>query len=160
MANRQAVIQLLGAISIATSLLFVGYEIKQSRDIAIAEIYQTRAALDVSVILTKLSDGPVLSVLTKWHDSEEELTGEEMLVLWTLADAELTIAENSHYQYQLGLLAKEEWLSYRNNSIQWALSKPCMSERLAANPLAYRASFREEIADLVAAAPKHDNCLP
>ena len=69
MANRQAVIQFLGAISIATSLVFVGYEIKQSRDIAIGEIYQARTALDINVILIKLSDGPTLSVLAKWHDS-------------------------------------------------------------------------------------------
>ena len=37
--------QALGVPGICASLLFVGYEIKQSKDIAIADIYQQRATM-------------------------------------------------------------------------------------------------------------------
>ena len=36
----QVLVQILGALAVSASLLFVGFELKQSRDIAIADIFQ------------------------------------------------------------------------------------------------------------------------
>jgi hypothetical protein len=42
-------VQIIGIFAVVLSLLFVGYEIKQSRDIAVAQMYQQRAELDISM---------------------------------------------------------------------------------------------------------------
>jgi hypothetical protein len=49
-ANRiGAVPELLGMTGVIASLIFVGLEIKQSRDIAVADIYQQRSAMWIDI---------------------------------------------------------------------------------------------------------------
>jgi hypothetical protein len=101
-------LQVIGLVAVAVSLVFVGYELKLSRDIAIADIYQQRTELGFQLI--KESSGNE-EFVTAWHKLKrgEKLTDYEEALLDSDYLRWLTHWENLHFQYQMGLLTQEQW---------------------------------------------------
>lgn len=100
-------LQVLGLVAVTISLVFVGFELKQSRDIAMAEIYQERTALAFQLI-TNSANEQYFSGIKKIHGGEKPTDYEKFqinadYVRW------LTYWENLHFQYELGLLTQEQW---------------------------------------------------
>jgi hypothetical protein len=111
----QVLVQMLGAVGVTASLLFVGFELKQSRDIAVADIYQQRTVMWIDHDAGLFSPEQFESAFNKLEVGNVEFSAFDILVLETINSARFTIYENSHFQYQLGLVTEEEWAATKLN---------------------------------------------
>lgn len=103
------VTNLLGIIGIIGSLVFVGMELRQSQQIALAAQQQQRAALITEVIGTFSDANPPISFLDflnqtiDMNDKNNRATTETyMYRVWM-------IYENDHLQHKLGLMDEDVW---------------------------------------------------
>jgi hypothetical protein len=106
-------LQILASVGVILSLLFVGLQIQQSREIAIADIYQQRTALLMQQTGFSTPPEEVLQALNKeW--AGESLDRSDEWVLYMMSASRLAYWENNHFQYQVGLLSEEQWEASRN----------------------------------------------
>lgn len=100
--------QAFGFLGVIVSLLFVAYELKQSRDIALAEIYQQKTAMTMAVN-TGLINSPALldAYVTSWT-SPETLEIKDLILIHGDLGRQFSYFENNHYQYQLGMIDEEQ----------------------------------------------------
>jgi hypothetical protein len=95
------------------SLVFVGLELRQSREIAIADIYQQRSAMLIEVHAIRLSSDLLHDTISK-VTAGESLTDAEQGLLTTAFLPMFSYWENNHFQYQMGLMPEEQWNASRN----------------------------------------------
>ena len=151
----QFVAQMSATFAVVVSLGFVPYELKLARDIAKAEVYLQRTALDQNYRLHMLDAEATRKAERKLRNEEEALSKDEIGHLLFQADTAIMSAENVFYQYQLGLLDEEEWLVWRRN-LNWMLSTPCYREYFNRSRDAYREGFAAEIEDIYSQIPDSD----
>ena len=106
-------LQILGFAGLIASLVFVGLELRQSREIAIADVYQQRAAMLIDVHSITLTSELLYDVYNKANSGEPLNSGDQILMATGLTPI-FTYWENNHFQYEMGLLSEEQWLSSRN----------------------------------------------
>ena len=119
--------ELVGIGAIVASLVFVGLQLKQAKDIAIAEQYQTRAMFAVEGARER-GNNPALHAfmvngLRQAYESGEigedigneyKLYGPEYLIARFNVLGEMLIAyDNYYFQYQRGLMEEEAWTAFR-----------------------------------------------
>jgi len=100
--------QIVGLIGVVASLMFVGFELKQSRDIAIAQMYQDRAALDIQVRSYMAPSERVYDALQK-SSKGQELNSEEQIAVNRAIGNVLIYWETNHLLYEMGMLDDEHW---------------------------------------------------
>ena len=121
-------VELVGIAAIVASLIFVGLELRQSQEIAIASQYQTRTQFNLDYIST-LDDQAAAgqaralrnAVLnTKLTDDQttyiSELSDEEFGKITSNARRIIFMFDNSHYQYQAGFMNEESWQAIRRRT--------------------------------------------
>lgn len=127
-ANWKDGAELIGVLAIVLSLVFVGFQIKQSHEIAIAAQYHARMDTWVGVLAAQIQSDVALRFMgertrslplpdgidqvkwKKWHDD----TPVEEIGLQTLnAMILFRTMDNNYFQYQSGFLSQEAWLSLR-----------------------------------------------
>ncbi len=113
-------LRVAGFVGVIGSLVFVGLEMQQSREIAIADIYQSRANMVIEAQGLVLTSDKLLAARTKLFWTDESLTPEEEYALWFSYNTWLSYWENNHFQYQSGLLSEEQWLASRNAMRKYA----------------------------------------
>ena len=96
-------LQLAASVGVILSLIFVGLEIQQSRQIAIADVFQQKSALAVQVQQGSLSAEHLSSTFQKLSRGER-LTSEEVELLGFAQNPWFQYWENNHFQYEIGLL--------------------------------------------------------
>jgi hypothetical protein len=120
--------ELVGITTIVASLIFVGMELRQAQEIAIASQYQTRTQFNLDYISTlddqsaagqgKLLRDAVLK--TKLTDDQtayfSELSDEEFGKIASNARRIIFIFDNSHFQYQAGFMNEESWQAIRRRT--------------------------------------------
>jgi hypothetical protein len=98
----------VGIRAIVGSLIFVGLQIKQSQEIAIASRYQSRAEATMSLYQTQIkSDYLAPGIANKMEQlslAESVADRDVANILWAW-----TAFDNHHYQYQAGLLSGDAW---------------------------------------------------
>ena len=97
--------ELIGIAAIVASLIFVGLQMKQSQEIALAAQYQARAETVMSLHETYIEVGRVPRVPTLRSGISETVTAadiNEQLWLWIARD-------NHYFQYQSGFLDESFW---------------------------------------------------
>jgi hypothetical protein len=149
--------QALGFLGVIASLLFVAYELKQSRDIATAEVYLATMQLEMEGYGFLFTAEMMRPVVDKMYTDEKLLPDERKLLL-EFTDMWVSLSDTVHFQYQLGLVTKEVWEAERAR-IAALLAVQCYSEFFQQWGNRSRASFVADIGDLLAAAPKHENCF-
>jgi hypothetical protein len=107
--NYQWLSQMAAASAVVVSLGLVAYELKQSRDLAEAEIYQQRTGQWLDIILSRYSAEQYRDAMNRVRFDPKSVTREDEGVLRDAMYARFTFYENIHFQYQLGLLSGEEW---------------------------------------------------
>ena len=121
--NWKDVSELLGMAAIISSLVFVGVELRQSQQIAIAGQYQQRAESFVGQLYARLpysSEQERLAkfVRTTYSDAIDasvlESMSDELIALeFTRASADGTMFDNNYFQYQAGMTSEDGWQSMR-----------------------------------------------
>ena len=158
-------LQIVGMIAVVLSLIFVGLQIKQSQDIAIAAQYQARHDANADVLMAALQSDAALrvwgrgvraSILANPHNSEEfkasamEMPVEEIAAQHLMALATLKNFDNIYFQYQSGFLGEEMWQAMHLN-LKMQLNDPDSSLRSTYlfRPGTWRESFREVVDDIL-----------
>ena len=111
-------LQVAGLFGVIGSLVFVGLAVQQTRQIAIADVYQQRSALAIQLQTSVLANEPLLVAFEK-GTSGEPLTRLEERYLYFQNNPWLTYWENIHFQYEIGLMAEEQWLATRESLASW-----------------------------------------
>ena len=106
------VAELTGLVAIVASLIFVGLQLKQSQDIALATQYQARAETTMNLSLAHIEAGYTTRIPSLRAGLSDEVSAEDIntnLWLWIAMD-------NHHYQYQAGFLSEEAWQAQLRNT--------------------------------------------
>lgn len=154
-------LQILGAAGIIASLVFVGMQLKQSQDIAIAAQYQARhdaAAENIRIYLQsettlKFMGKEIVSaalsdpnIPAEVKESILALPPENVAVGVFQAHLDLLTFDNLYFQYQAGFLSDEGWQAMREQA-RLLLAQDMPKSRLRRlyehDPSRYRKSFRE-----------------
>jgi len=146
--NWKDIAELTGIAAIVASLVFVGLQMKQSHQIALAEIYQARTATVVEALHATAANPYILNWQIKAHsDRLDEIEPIEQLVAANISFAELLMTENSHYQYTLGYLPEEHWLRVRS-TIKRHMQIPVERQLIEDAKGGMRESFRKVIEEI------------
>lgn len=135
--------ELVGIASLVASLIFVGLELRQSHQVALAEVYQARSGLAIEVQSTYLASERLQDAVIKML-AGDALTPAERLLVTRSWNPWLTYFENNHYQYETGMLSEEQWISTRNTMRTWA-RMPLFREWWATQRQDWRKSFALEM---------------
>lgn len=158
--------QLIGLVAVVASLIFVGLQLKQSQEIAIAAQYQARvdaasnhytAILQSDAGLRVMGEGILADItadektppqLKTWAASQPV---EELAFRVIGATLFLKSHDNVHFQYQAGFLSEEAWDALRMQ-LKAGLDDPRTWSRAVFedNPDIWRASYRKLIQEMLA----------
>lgn len=103
--------ELVGLAAVVASLAFVGLQLKQSQEIALATQYQARAEATMELALAHLEAGYVPPVPELREGLGEGVTAADVntqLWLWIQMD-------NHYYQYQAGFMPEDAWRAQLRN---------------------------------------------
>ena len=143
-------LQVAGFTGVIASLIFVGLEMQQSRQIAIADIYQQRAALVIQVQTSMFSPEQHREAYDT-QAADGPLTASEKDLLQFAQNPWFSYWENNHFQYQVGLLSEEQWFASRN-SMRHRMQEPIYREWWETERLEWRESFAQAVDEVVAEA--------
>ena len=102
-------LQITGLFGVIGSLMFVGLQMRQDREIALAEMWQARTAAVVEYSASMAGNEMVMSAYAENADPVMGIdTTEEQAALYAIWAA-MYLWENSHYQYKRGFLPEEHW---------------------------------------------------
>jgi len=98
--------QVVGMLAIIASLLFVGLQLKQTQEIALADQYQARAEAAQNMFLAIQESGISMSSLGKPMSDQTpaEVTASINVSYWSW-----TQYDNHYFQYGAGFLDDESW---------------------------------------------------
>jgi hypothetical protein len=114
--------QVIGIFAVVASLIFVGIELKQSQEIAVAAQYQARAATAVEVhegrmqneIVSRRVGEDLKESFGLPRGFDESMTAREFGVLVSDARKILIMYDNLHFQYEAGFLSEDSWMGHRS----------------------------------------------
>ena len=161
--------QVVGIFSLVASLVFVGYQLRQDREIAKAAIYQERTSATSELLSTYAGNAAALSALIKTTtdfepdspspylaqqlgvDVERNLTPLEAYASFFLTSSIWQLWDNSHFQYSLGFLPEDHWLRIRDD-IKRQLRDSPMYRLIYERQISavQRAAFRDLIEEIAA----------
>lgn len=118
---------LLAAIGVIASLLYVGYQVKETRKAVRAATAQARTDLGVQLISTRFTTD-IAELLVKSEDNPQALTKAEKFKLKSFFTAHVRHCQNLFYQQQEGLL--DEYFSYgvARTTTYWVQKYPWAAE--------------------------------
>ena len=162
-ANWKDGAELIGVLAIVLSLIFVGFQIKQSHEIAIAAQYQARLDTQVGILAAYVPSDVALRVgerssplpdevdQVKWKKWHDDTPVEEIGFHSLSATVLFRTVDNQYFQYQSGFLDQEAWLAFRVTLVR-ALSRDPSFVRLAylRSKGAVRPAFRAEVERIIA----------
>ena len=104
--------ELVGLVAIVASLVFVGLQLKQSQEIALATQYQSRAESVQELVIAHLESDYVPFVPALRQGVEEGVpVGDIHTVHWLWIQM-----DNHYYQYQAGFLDQDAWEAQLRNT--------------------------------------------
>ena len=158
-------LQILGMLAIVASLVFVGLQLKQAQDIAIASQYQARLDSASGHHTALLESDPALRVIGTGilEDIQAEAGMPAEYKAWAASQPVEELAfryiggviflkshDNVYFQYQRGFLSEEAWTALRaqlklglNDDRSWSRAV------YEANPEVWRESYRQLIDGLL-----------
>ena len=103
--------ELVGIVAIIASLLFVGLQLKQSHEIALATQYQSRAEATMNLHLASIEADWVAPIPALRNGISDKFSARDINVflwLWIQFD-------NHFYQYESGFLEESAWQAQHRN---------------------------------------------
>jgi hypothetical protein len=161
-------LQVVAAGGIIASLVFVGFQLKQTQEIAVAAQYQARHESVVETMRSTMQSDAALHLygkrLAEFLQQRPDLPAplkswvsdqpvEELAVLSLVTRIDLKTVDNLYFQYQTGFLSEESWLAFREE-FKFSLSQPpplsIMGYIYNDSRSAQRKSFRSFVDGLIA----------
>jgi hypothetical protein len=113
-------LQIIGIFAVVVSLLFVGYQLKQSQDIAIAGQNQARQSVVIDYYSWQGQNDEATELHGARHRdhlnanvSDEDRQSDRLVGLaYIRARMRLSIFDNNHFQFQSGFMTEESWQPY------------------------------------------------
>jgi hypothetical protein len=148
--------QVVGIFAVVASLIFVGLQMKQTQEIALASAYQDRATSSIDRMITRASSPEWTSARAKMDRGDfDSISPEERVSLEENLAAYIVMVENHHYQYHSGFLPEEHWL--RNvTEMKCAFSIPLNRDMIKG--WIFRASFQTVLDEIIADAESDPIC--
>lgn len=106
--NLDTWIQLIGMLGVLAGLVFVGLELQQSQQIAIANAIQGRNQMQSNYLLAPL-EGQLEAVQLRLPQDYQKLSPTQLLIRQQLILHRSVTITNAWQQYSLGLLTEEAW---------------------------------------------------
>jgi hypothetical protein len=101
--------ELIAAIAVVISLIFVGIQIRDNTIASKAATYQETVAYDMELLLTVGSTPDVARVFFTYISDPNSLDEDEFLQGRTLFTASIRNFENLYIQHEAGMLSDEAW---------------------------------------------------
>ena len=143
-------LQVVGLFGVIASLMFVGLQMKQDREIALSAATQARTETTIQSILGMASNPIFAAALDKIELGESDLlTLSERQAVIQSYRAALYNLENSHYQYISGFISEEKWIASRESLKN--MLRPSYGARVTyeMSPASWRASFQQVVDELI-----------
>ena len=143
--------ELIGIAAIVGSLIFVGLQMKQDREIALAGQSHDRAAAAVefwnghyeSAFLLSVYGKPLIDIASLQKAYGPDASAEQLGVMYVHIKLVLTNLDNHHYQYESGFYDEETWSSFQEQ-LRSFLDTSAMARYVIANEGGqYRKSFHD-----------------
>ena len=155
--NWKDIAELLGIAAIVASLIFVGLQMRQDQEIAIAAHFQERHASLVdywvgreqSDIQKRLRGERVIKDWGVPASMDENVSAMEVGSEFFYARIGLSISENTQFQYTSGFYTDESWLGTRS-SLKRSLRLPMWQSIVKNMDYAYRSEFLKLCEELIA----------
>jgi hypothetical protein len=157
-------LQVVGLFGVMASMVFVGLQIKQDHDIALADAYQARTATLVEAFNARAANTEALSAELRVRginpndpvkrpslhipESAGVLTELEYRAGILTALATWQQWSNIHYQNEMGFMPDDNWLRLRSG-----IKRNFAEKELAAkvyNSFSWRPTFRRDIDEIIA----------
>lgn len=107
-------LQVVGLFGVIASLIFVGLQMKQDREIAMSAAYQARSSQTSEVQIAMAADPAFRSFLVKVETGQfGEITADEATATSLYMGAVFNFYENIHFQYINGFIDDEHWAKTR-----------------------------------------------
>jgi hypothetical protein len=136
-------LQVIGMFGVVASLVFVGLQMKQTHEIALSSIYQSRSDTTVEQSMATTGSPELLNALSKVYSGRDhELTMPESVAFEHYLGATMTMFENNHHQFEMGFLGEAHW--QRNlRELKYTLDSPFRRQIIAGW------QFRESFMNLI-----------
>jgi hypothetical protein len=154
--------ELIGIAAIVASLIFVGLQMKQSQDIAIADQYQERANTAIDYYLAHMAEPAVSDRGRRMIDGGyyddypadvqeyvSELTPEAMALAYLRFRTSMNLQDNNYFQYESGFMTEEAWQAQLSR-FQKLFSNRLFAETYKMEKEEYRKSFQELCDEILA----------
>jgi len=160
--NWKDIAELVGISAIVASLVFVGMELRQSHQIAIAAEYQERATSVIDQYNAQIQSDTALSVVgqplydavrsadfpDEYRHLYEGYTVEQLGFNTINTLNALTAFDNIYFQYQSGFISDESWQAFRYR-LRRIFESPVTRQMFEKDPNWYRASYRQLCSELI-----------
>ena len=145
-------LQVIGLFGVIASLIFVGLQMKQDREIAMSAAYQARSS-QISEIQTAMAGDPAMRGFFHKVDTGklDEITPDEANATVLYLGAVFNFYENVHYQYMNGFIDDEHWEKSRGglkNMLYSDFARSIFLESIIPWRTSYQALAEEIIAEI------------
>lgn len=127
------------ALGVIFSLGLVAYEMKQARDVAMADLYQQRADMSQERFLAYFDGTEYFKAMDLYADGKKLSFRQESMLLIAY-QVSFSSLDSKHYQWELGLVPDEEWIKERSG-ITSELQESELARKAWDNGAGYRQSF-------------------
>ena len=152
----KSVAELVGIAAIVASLVFVGLQMRQSQEIAIAQQYQDRSASALNFYTSRMQSDSALELaaqnLDASHDIDKSPIGlqvdlggsDSRLIAQAYLEyrANMTQFDNYHFQYEQGFMQLDAWLAFRAR-LKVLLANSFNAQLYRQQSDTFRASFQD-----------------
>ena len=155
--------ELIGIAAIVASLIFVGLQMKQSQDIAIADQYQERANSAIEYYLAHMAEPAVSDRGRRMIDGGyydaypadvqeyiSEQAPEAIALAYLRFRTSMNLQDNNYFQYESGFMTEEAWQAQLNR-FRKVFSNRLFAETYKMEREEYRKSFQELCDDILLA---------
>jgi hypothetical protein len=153
--NWKDVVEFIGITAIVASLIFVGLQMKQSQEIAVAAQYQERANTAIEYYLAHMNEPAVSDrgrrmIEGGYYDSlpatTQELiatmTPETIALTYLRFRTSMNLQDNNYYQYESGFMTEAAWQAQLNR-FRKLFSNELFVETYKMEKVEYRQSFQD-----------------
>ena len=141
-----AVAEVIGVIAVVVSLIYLSVQIRQNTKVAKAATRQAIAESTERLGDDLINNSDMAEIFVK-HMSGGELSPVENLRLQARCYRDLQHWENIHYQFNEGLVSRDQWLGFRKNLVT-LLTIDAYRDYWQHEASHYSDAFQEEIASI------------